>query len=190
MAVVLFFSGQVKAAEYACTATLPVETVVTGGNAPAGETFQITLEAMEVGNPMPEKTIAEVKDTGKISFGPIRYTVPGDYRYRIFQKAGNTKNFIYDKTVYTVTVRVTNAEDGGLNAEIWAIKDVGQDKTDSIKFNNGYKTSENPGTSVVKTGDTTDITLWAGAAASAALILLCGLHLFFEKYGYFLKALV
>lgn len=172
MAVVLLLSGQVEAAEYACTVALPVETVVTGENAPAGEKFQIVLEAAEEGAPMPEKTIAEVKDTGKTSFGPIRYTVPGDYQYRVSQKAGDTKNFTYDETVYTVTVRVTNAEDGGLNAEIWAIKDGEQNKTDAIKFTNSYKAPEKPKTDTVKTGDNQNFILWAGLAAAAVLLLV------------------
>lgn len=174
LAVVLLFPGQVRAAEKTCTISIPAETAVSGKSAPSGTEFEIVLEAVDTDCPMPEKTSVTIKDSGKMSFGPITYTIPEDYHYRVYQKAGNAKNFTYDKTVYTVTVRVVNAEDGGLSAEIWAIKDGSQNKTDRIVFNNSYKAPAAPSVSTVKTGDTGDVSVWIGlfVAALAAVVLV------------------
>ena len=45
----------------------------------------------------------------------------------------------YDGTVYTVTIRVTNAEGGGLQHEIWATTDDAPDtKVEELRFLNTY----------------------------------------------------
>lgn len=55
-----------------------------------------------------------------MNFGPITYTEPGDYTYRIYQEKGSVHEVSYDESVYSVTVRVVNDEKDGLRAEIWA----------------------------------------------------------------------
>lgn len=174
LAVILLFPGQVRAEERSCTISIPAETAVSGKSAPSGTEFEIVLEALDKECPMPETTNVTVKDSGKVKFGPITYTVPEDYHYRVYQKAGNAKNYTYDKTEYTVTVRVVNAENGGLSAEIWAIKDGSQNKTDRIVFNNSYKAPADPAVSNVKTGDTVEVYVWVGlfVAALAAVLLV------------------
>lgn len=177
LAVILLFPGQVRAAEKSCTISIPAETTVSGESAPSGTEFEIVLEAVDPDCPMPEKTSVTVKDSGKINLGPITYTVPEDYHYRVYQKTGNAKNFTYDKTAYTVTVRVVNTEDGGLSAEIWAIKDGSENKTDRISFSNSYKAPKAPAAPsdpTIKTGDSGDVYLWTGlfAAALAAVVLV------------------
>lgn len=185
LAVVLLFPGQVRAAERSCTISIPAETTVSGNSVPSGTEFEIVLEAADIDCPMPEKTSVTVKDSGKINLGPITYTVPEDYHYRVYQKTGNAKNFTYDKTSYTVTVRVVNTGDGGLSAEIWAIKDGSQNKTDRILFNNSYKAPAAPSDPTIKTGDSGDIYLWIGlfAAALAAVILALAVRRHRAKRG-------
>ena len=51
---------------------------------------------------------------------------------------------IEETAVYTVTVRVVNGKDDGLNAEVWAVKDGGSDKVEEILFSNAYKAPEEP----------------------------------------------
>lgn len=163
LAVSLLPVGGVCAEEKSCTVSIPAETLVSGKTAPDGTEFELVLEPLGADCPMPSKAEIVGKGSGKVSFGPIVYTVPEDYQYRIYQKEGNAENFIYDKTVYTVTVRIVNTDDGGLEAQIWAVKDGAEDKTGRILFTNLYQPPE---TSVVKTGDT-------ASADSYILLLLC-----------------
>ena len=139
---VLFFPGRVPAAERSCAVSIPVEIRVTGNGAPADEEYRIRIGGENV--PMPGETEITLKGGGKAQFGPITYSTPGDYRYRISQTAGNAENFTYDTSVYTVTVRVVNNEEDGLSAEIWAVKDGSEDKSTEIVFSNSYKKPVTP----------------------------------------------
>lgn len=144
---VMLFPMQAFAAEYQCSVSVPVEVQVTGDSVPAGNEYTVVLETEkeEPQNPMPEAAELVIKDGGSAEFGPIAYTKPGDYRYTIRQKAGNAEHFSYDDTVFTVTVRVVNDEEnGGLKAEIWAIRDDSENKADAIRFENTYHKPSGP----------------------------------------------
>lgn len=134
------FSGGTVTALAAETASvsvsIPVEINVTGTNVPDKE-YKLVIEG--VGNvPMPEETVLTVKNGGSASFGPIQYTMPEDYQYRIYQSTEAQANFQYDDTVYLVTVQVINSEDGGLEASIVAGEEGTANKTDSLQFVNTY----------------------------------------------------
>lgn len=165
----LLISVPVKANDdYSCTIAIPIAVKVAGENAPTGTEFNIVLESVEDGNPMPEQTRVVICDTDEASFGPITYTKPGDYQYKIYQEKGNAEHFIYDEAVFTVTVRVTNDGAGGLAATIWAIKDGEENKVDEVVFVNEYKKP----TPVVETGDNANVILWVSVLAASALCLL------------------
>lgn len=156
---VMLFPMQAFAAEYQCSVSVPVEVQVTGDSIPAGNEYTVVLEAAEeeTQNPMPEVTEITIKDGGSAEFGPITYTKPDDYRYKIRQEAGNTANFTYDAAVFTVTVRVVNDEEtGGLKAEIWAIRDESENKTDAIRFENTYQKPADPSGGDPGSGDGSD----------------------------------
>ena len=190
----LMMPGQVKAAQNSCEVTIPVQIEVSGDKIPDGETYQITMEAVTKDAPMPAQNVQERKNAGNISFGPMTYTVPGDYQYKISQTAGKTDRFTYDTSTYLVTVRVVNAENGTLKSEMWAVKDGSETKSGTISFGNHYdtpksggskkhhhssKTEETTVTPVIvqtlqtlaspKTGDNANVLLW-GAFAAAALL--------------------
>ena len=116
---VLLFPTQALAA-YSCTVQLPVEvktiTKTEDAEIPTGEVYTVVLTA-EDGVPLPEETQLTVTDNGTVEFGPITYTKPGDYIYTVYQDVGETEFYTYDRTVYTVTVRVVNDDNGGLKAE-------------------------------------------------------------------------
>ncbi len=160
-----------QAADRSCVVSIPVEVEETADSA-ADESFTIVLEAVGEDVPMPEQKEITVKAGEKAEFGPITYTIPEDYQYRVYQKTGNNKNFTYDKSVYSVTVRVVNDGMGGLAAEIWAIQDGSQNKTDKISFENIW--TQPVVKTQVKTGDSTNpgvlaaIALCAAAAAAVA----------------------
>lgn len=133
--LLLLLPLQARAADYRCTAQLPVE-VRTAGSATA-EIFTVTLAA-EDGAPPPDQEAVQVQGHGTASFTGLAYTAPGDYRYTVRQSAGTTAHMTYDATVYTVTVRVTNRADGSLGTEIWATGQTGGDKTGLLLFQNRY----------------------------------------------------
>ena len=132
--LLLLLPLQARAAEYKCTAELPVEVRTTG--AATAERFTITLTPVD-GAPAPAADTVQVKGSGTASFTGLTYTAPGDYQYTVRQRAGGTAHMTYDATVYTVTVRVTNQPDGGLGAEIWATGGS-SDKTGLLLFQNRY----------------------------------------------------
>lgn len=68
------------------------------------------------------------------------YTETGDYQYQIYQNSEPRDRFTYDERIYRVTVRITNGENGELEAQVWASdEDAGDEKTDSIVFTNNYR---------------------------------------------------
>lgn len=142
-----------RAAENGCDVTIPVTIRVKGEHVPAGKDYQVSLEAITPEAPVPTETTIKRTGAGALSFGPIHYTRPGDYEYRVTQTTADGGRFTYDRTVYTVTVRITRAEDGAWQSEIWARKGESTEKTDQIQFENRYKAPSPPSDSG---GDTTE----------------------------------
>ena len=152
---------------------------------PTGEVYTVVLTA-EDDAPLPEETRLTVTDNGTVEFGPITYTKPGDYVYTVYQDVGETEFYTYDRAIYTVTVRVVNDDEGGLTAEIWAIRDDETEKMENVVFTNVYTPEEEPepdGSSSAstsakplvkkpntpKTGDSANLTLWTCLLAASAL---------------------
>ena len=141
----LLLPGSVHAKEYACDVTIPATVQVSGDRIPSGEVYEVVMEAITKDAPVAENMTQKVLNSGTVSFGQIHYTVPGDYQYKIYQKSGSTDRFTYDKTVYTVTVRVQNDAEGGLAAELWAVKEGTTMKNDAVQFQNHYDAPGNNG---------------------------------------------
>lgn len=141
----LLLPGSVHAKEYACDVTIPATVQVSGDRIPSGEAYEVVMEAITKDAPVAENMTQKVLNSGTVSFGQIHYTVPGDYQYKIYQKSGSTDRFTYDKTVYTVTVRVQNDVEGGLTAELWAVKEGTTMKNDAVQFQNHYDAPGNNG---------------------------------------------
>ena len=141
----LLLPGSVHAKEYACDVTIPATVQVSGDRIPSGEVYEVVMEAITKDAPVAENMTQKVLNSGTISFGQIHYTVPGDYQYKIYQKSGSTDRFTYDKTVYTVTVRVQNDAEGGLTAELWAVKEGTTMKNDAVQVQNHYDAPGNNG---------------------------------------------
>ena len=141
----LLLPGSVHAKEYACDVTIPATVQVSGDRIPSGEVYEVVMEAITKDAPVADNMTQKVLNSGTVSFGQIHYTVPGDYQYKIYQKSGSTDRFTYDKTVYTVTVRVQNDAEGGLTAELWAVKEGTTMKNDAVQFQNHYDAPGNNG---------------------------------------------
>ena len=155
----LLDAGNVQAADmagaYQCSITIPVQVTVSGDTAPQ-ENYTFTMKTETDGAPMPTESTLTVTGSGTGSFAPITYTAPGDYIYRITQTAGTTKGMTYDSSGYQVTVRVVNAENGSLAAEIWAVKNDSNQKVDSISFNNQYDNGQAPAVTPTAPGSGAD----------------------------------
>lgn len=145
-------AGKVRAAEtagaadaYRCSINIPVQVTVSGDTAQQ-EGYTFTIEKETADAPMPESNVLTINGTGSGNFASIEYTEPGDYVYRVYQITGKTEGMTYDTSSYQVTVRVVNAENGGLAAEIWAVKNDSNQKVDSIRFDNQYDDGQEPAT--------------------------------------------
>ena len=203
LAIIFLFSVKMTAVyaaegERECTIAIPVSVEMKGNI--KSEVFEYALEPADE-NSTTEAVFSEVEVTQegitKGSFEEMRYTRPGDYKYTVYQLKGESKDVIYDGSVYEVTVRVVNTQEGGLAAEVWAVKDQSDQKTDEIKFINQYKetatteainntnhqtttninTKSSIGTSSPKTGDKSNVMLWGGIA------ILSGLCVFFFLFA-------
>ena len=144
-----------KPVSYQCEINIPGKVQVDGSGIPDGNEYMVILTA-DSSTPMPadavdtgdgKKTIEKkVVNSGEVSFGPITYTAPGDYSYTIHQEAAARDHFTYDTTVYNVTVRVTNTENGALTAEIWGYRNGEEngEKVWEFLFQNHYSRPANP----------------------------------------------
>ena len=130
------------AAADSCQAEIPVKIQTTGDSVSTAVTYKLVLESVD-GAPMPERAELELSSgtgSGTVvegAFGPITYTVPEDYQYRIRQASQTENNFTYDATVYDVTVRITVSE-AGMEATVLVAKDGSEAKTGEIAFTNDY----------------------------------------------------
>ena len=170
MLVIFMIPCVALAEEYSCDVTLPVKVEVTGEDEPADIEFKVILTNEDQDAPMPEQTEGTVKGSGELVFGPMTYTVPDDYQYRISQVKGNEANWTYDTAEYLVTVRVVNNEEGGLEAEVWAVKEGSKDKVDQIRFENKYVAPVIPDQTPQK-GDQTNITVLVSLMAVSMLVM-------------------
>lgn len=176
-----------------CEVSVPVQIDVAGDTAPKKELFEVSMTSTEEGTPMPEITVKTVEGSGKISFGPICYTIPDDYHYVITQKKGSAPHWTYDQTVYEVTVRIVNDKEGGLASEVWAVRSGSKEKMDKIQFINHYDAPEvydppknekpstehnspevytAPAVNSPHTGDLVDVGLYVGLMGVSALVLM------------------
>ena len=127
----------------------PVQKVITGDKPASPATFTFQMKAITEGAPMPAGSSDGIKSmqitgAGSKEFGEIVYTEPGEWVYEISELKGNAEGYTYDTTVYTLTVKVTQNDDGTLT-KTETIKGG-----DAIVFTNKYEAPKTP-----KTGDTT-----------------------------------
>jgi len=155
------------------TAEIPV-TVNAAKGTPAGTKFTVTLTPNDTSDPMPAETAIKTVTTDSkeqaesldVSFGPITYTMPGDYYYTVTQEEGKAENVTYDATSYTVMVRVENQNDAsgnyvGLKASVsaWEGSQDAKPDTDAklakLTFDNAY---DEPTTATTETTEDTSTT--------------------------------
>lgn len=160
------------AVEYSCSASIPVQVQVY---AETDAEFTVQLEG-EQGVPLPQDCTLTMTGSGEGAFGPVEYTLPGDYVYTVRQVRSEADGVTYDESVYTVTVRVVNQSQGGLRAELWAVRAGESQKADKVVFFNRYTPPASPSANVPQTGDTAHlipvIGVFVAAAAALAVVLV------------------
>ncbi len=88
---------------------------LTGKNMRGGE-FEFEIRALTNGAPLPANTVAVNGANGAFAFETITYTDPGRFVYTVTEKQGSDTRYTYDRSVYTVTVVVTDNSEGRLSA--------------------------------------------------------------------------
>ena len=148
------------------TVNIPVKLKITGITQ-RNETFSFLLKQNDEQSPMPETSKVQVTGTKKDAF-QISYTRAGVYRYTLSQETGESKNWTYDQSVYSLEVYILrNEQTERLQSLIVAYNAKGE-KVDPI-FTNGYQAPEVRQKSVtVRTGDSADVKTLIG------LMLICG----------------
>ena len=96
-------------------AAIEVEKSIVGTSfTDAAFTFVLTPLG---GAPVPANQEVSVTGAGKVSFGRIAYSMPGQYIYTITEINGGLQNWSYDASVYTLTVTVTEDNSGQLTID-------------------------------------------------------------------------
>ncbi len=145
------FSMAAFAAQEPVKLELPVTIELTGSVSTAAEDLTVVLAAKDALSPMPEGS-ADGKYsmimTGSAgqklvtkNFPAMTYEKVGIHDYTIHQEPGVKTKGTYDKSIYYVTVTVTNAENGELATTVAVHKDTmdAQPKPGEIKFTNHYR---------------------------------------------------
>lgn len=101
------------------------------------------------------RLLETVKNKGaEVTFSAIGTDKAGTYTFTVKEIAGESDEVIYDNTVYTVKVILTDNLDGTLSAEY--IYYVGENETEDVTFVNEFV----PVTEIPKTGDTLNLGGW------------------------------
>lgn len=147
-----FFMGLLSLNAYAenrpVVVNIPAKTTVTG-KPEESQKVGLTLSPVNETSPMPGDKLEVEKEVtvgDQTYFGEIKYTEPGDYLYRVSQKAGSADGWTFSNAEYLVTVQVLSDEKGGLKAGIYA-KNESTGKKGDIVFESTYKSSKTPASS-------------------------------------------
>lgn len=123
------------AVTYAAVATKAIE----GDTPTADRVFTFKLTGLNDA-PMPGGSVNSVKETtvagiGTASFGDMTFTEAGTYEYKVSEVDSKVPGYIYDDSEYTLTIVVTDPEDGKLKID--SVKVDGEASKD-LKFTNIY----------------------------------------------------
>ena len=146
----------------------PIKKVVTGESKGTNETFTFTMTPSPKNAPMPDPNSAEnkkiyadygvssvsvntssgaltlnKKGPGEVEFGWMYYDdddVGKTYTYTLTEKVGSTPGWTYDRTVYTMTVKVTrDAATGEIKLSVTKKDGSGKTIDGTMTFTNKYK---------------------------------------------------
>jgi pilin isopeptide linkage protein len=101
------------------TAQIEVTKAISGRNWTDADRFTFMLKPLTTDAPMPDPDTATATQADKVaSFGLITYSKPGTYEYSLTEVKGNEPGITYDSTTHTVSVAVTEGDDGTLATKV------------------------------------------------------------------------
>lgn len=136
----------------------PVQKTVVGEPATAG-TFTFRFAANSTGAPMPADSFGGVKTfsrtgPGLVEAGTITFTEPGEYSYTVSEVNSGVPGYTYDKTVYTVKVKIT--EVNGQLQQVTQCQNADGASVSNMNFTNIFTSNS----TLPQTGDTTNLLFW------------------------------
>ena len=165
--------------------SVSIPVTLSGTLPEKAEDFKIKLSADDASYPMPEGSedgscTMTITGAATKNLPTITYDRVGVYTYTIAQVAGSNKKCTYDDTVYTLTVYITNAEDGsGLESTAVLYPDSEGDKQPAAAFKNVYETvkptptpTPTPKPTAPKTGDESTPVLYAVLIAASLCVIV------------------
>lgn len=161
---------------------LEIQLDISGELPSSAESFTFVLEAAGDA-PMPEANTISITGAGSGRFSSIIYTKPETYHYTVRQIKGDMEGYVYDDTVYDLTVQVTTSDTGALNSVCWVYEQGNNRKTDQILFNNQYLPKPDDTGETPQTGDTSNVGFWIALCSTSllGLIAVISIHIKTEK---------
>lgn len=138
--------------------------------------------ALEDNTPMPENSMNEKYDfildgTNAKKTIVLQFQQGGVYRYQLVQTSKDKYNYTFDRSVYLITVYITNGDKGELIPQVIAEKNDGK-KYGELEFYNSYTKdiSKTPNSSKPtdppRTGNVTNIKLNLAIALCSLLVII------------------
>lgn len=119
---------------------------VTGEGAPADSTFRFALELVkedpENGSILAQEPGATIVGGGTVQLPAITFRAKGTYTFAITEQNDGLEGFTYDDTKWTLTVKVKDDGNGGLEATGVYKANLLTVKEDAAYFINTYRTEE------------------------------------------------
>jgi pilin isopeptide linkage protein len=99
--------------------------------------FTFILEPYTNNDPVPTECEETIQGAGEFEFDEIMFTTPGIHRYTVVEEEGNADGYVYDDTVYHITLTVY-WENKKLSASYVVREGEETAKNDDILFINTY----------------------------------------------------
>jgi pilin isopeptide linkage protein/LPXTG-motif cell wall-anchored protein len=116
------------------TVKITVKSEIIGDEtATKEEELSFILTPEDEAAPMPESDTLTIRGTGEEAFGEMIYTSAGTYNYTIEEKDEQLPGYIYDPSVYHLTVMIPSTN-GKLSAMVFVEKDNERAKSRDIIF--------------------------------------------------------
>ena len=133
----------VCAANSSATATIEVNTALSGDLPEAPDTFTLVLTPDKAGWPMPEGSKDGVYTMTLQGAASLKFQLDFDrvgvYRYTVKQLPGTNPDCYLDSGVYRITVYVTSGDkDGELYVSVVLSRDGAEQKQEKVTFSNRY----------------------------------------------------
>ncbi|MGB4614221.1 MAG: Cna B-type domain-containing protein, partial [Erysipelotrichaceae bacterium] len=118
----------------------PVSKQIAGSTPTVSNSFTFIMKADNPAHPMPSGSVGGVKEitivgAGTVDFGTFAITVPGTYKYTIYERQDVIPGYTMDTEVYTITHVVTVDAQNQLVCNTTIVNTAGEQKNNAIFVN-------------------------------------------------------